>query len=209
MKNNATIVNRTDRDAISRCHCPKCDGRACTARVCFNSRKLDSLRRGKALAGTAGLVLLLSCFLLQGQARADDKTDQATENATSRQSVPVSFGYLEVFSTTEQPPSGEGPYYYVHSGYRIFDAKGKTVKWVVNHDSSTDEQPQKVELAPGKFTIWAQSDERGYVKISVMVSLARTTMVYLESDRDDNTETSLLTRKVKAPSGALDDNGNS
>jgi hypothetical protein len=35
-----------------------------------------------------------------------------------------------------------------------------------NHDDSTDETPEKVELAPGKYTIWAQSDKDGYVNIA-------------------------------------------
>lgn len=153
-------------------------------------------KRGNTLARAAALALLAGCLLVSGQARADDDgTDQATENTTTVHSNTGPFGYLEVFSSTQQTQWGEGSFYYLHTGYRIFDAKGKTVKWVENHDSVTDEQPQKVELAPGKYTIWAQSDQRGYVKMSVSIGLARTTTVQLENDRDDNMGKDLLARK--------------
>jgi flagellar hook assembly protein FlgD len=93
----------------------------------------------------------------------------------------VSVGYLTVFSSTEETQWGEGSYYYVHTGYRIYDSAGKVVKWVENHDTSIDEDPQKVELAPGTYTIWAQSDKDGYVKVPVVIKLARTTAVHLET----------------------------
>jgi len=114
-------------------------------------------------------LLLLSCFFLQGQAKA-------------RNTLPydkVSFGYLEVFSATQQSQWGEGNYYYPHTGYRIYDSSGKVVKWVENHDTSIDEAPQKVELTPGIYTIWAQSDHNGYVKVPVTIKLARTAAVHL------------------------------
>src|ERR1700683_1211609 len=51
----------------------------------------------------------------------------------------VSCGYLEVFSTTQESQWGEGSYYYPHTGYRIYDASGKLLKWVENHNLNTDE----------------------------------------------------------------------
>ena len=58
---------------------------------------------------------------------------------------------------------GEGSYYYLHTGYRIYDCKGNAVKWVENHSDRTDEDPEKVGLAPGAYFVWAQSDRDGYV----------------------------------------------
>src|SRR5665811_639441 len=62
----------------------------------------------------------------------------------------VTCGYLKVFSRTEQTQWGEGSYYNVHTAYWIYDSAGKRMT-IDNHDSTIDETPQKVELAPGKY----------------------------------------------------------
>jgi hypothetical protein len=179
--NNANMIpQETARKDIDRCSCPTCMGRAGTIRVCFNSRKLASRTAGNALARTAGLLLLLGCLFLPGQARAGVTLPEMGPTDAG-QNDRVSVGYLTVFSSTEETQWGDGPNYYVHSGYRIYDSTGKTVKWIANHETSTDETPAKVELAPGRYTIWAQSDKDGYVKVPVVIKLARTTAVHLET----------------------------
>ena len=180
MNNNDIIVRETSRNDIDRCNCPTCMGRAGTARVCFNSRKLASRTAKNVLAKTVGLLFLLACFFLQGQARAGVTLPEVGP-MDAGQNDRVSVGYLTVFSSTEEAQWGDGPYYYVHSGYRIYDSTGKAVKWIANHDTNTDEAPEKVELAPGRYTIWAQSDKDGYVNVPVVIKLARTTAVHLES----------------------------
>jgi len=67
--NNNTIVYVPDRNGIDRCNCPKCNGRAGTARVCFNALKLAARKEENSAARKAAL-LLLSCFFLEGQAAA-------------------------------------------------------------------------------------------------------------------------------------------
>jgi hypothetical protein len=69
----------------------------------------------------------------------------------------------------------------VHTGYRIYDAAGNVAKWVTNHDSRADEAPENVELTPGKYVIWAQSDKDGYVEVPVVIKRDRTTAVHLEA----------------------------
>ena len=165
MNKSNTINTTTNRDGISRCNCSQCKGCAGTARVCFNSRKLSSRGAGNTLAKAAGLLLLLACCFLPGQAKAEEN---------------FSVGYLTVFSSTEETQWGDGAPYYVHTGYHIYDSTGTAVKWVANHDSSIDEAPEKVELAPGNYTVWAQSDKDGYVKVPVVIKVARTTAVHLE-----------------------------
>ena len=174
------IVQETSHKDIDLCNCPKCMGRAGTARVCFNSRKLASRTTGNALAKTVGLLLLLACFFLQEQARAGVTLPEVGPTDPG-QNDRVSVGFLTVFSSTEETQWGDGPYYYVHTGYRIYDSTGKVVKWIANHDTSADEAPARVELAPGRYTIWAQSDKDGYVKVPVVIKLARTTAVHLET----------------------------
>ena len=178
--NNNTIVNSTDRDVIDRCDCPKSKGHAGTARVCFNSHKLASRTAENALVKTVALLLLLACFFLQGRATAG-VTLPVVSPTDHGQNDKVSVGYLMVFSSTEEAQWGEGPYYYVHTGYRIYDSTGKAVKWVANHDSSIDEAPEKVDLAPGRYTICAHADKDGYVKVPVVIKRARTTAVHLEA----------------------------
>ena len=180
MNSNDIIVREASRNDIDRCNCPKCMGRAGTVRVCLNSHKLASRTAGNALAKTVGLLLFLACFFLHGQARAVVTLPEVGPTDAG-QNDRVSVGYLTVFSSTEEAQWGDGPYYYVHTGYRIYDSTGKAVKWIANHDTNTDEAPAKVELAPGRYTIWAQSDKDGYVNVPVVIKLARTTAVHLES----------------------------
>jgi hypothetical protein len=180
MNTNDNIANNTDRESTNRCNCPKCKGCAGTSRVCFNSRKLALREAVGALVKTVGMLLFLACFSAQGQAKVGVTLSEVVP-ADEGQQDKVSMGYLTVFSSTEQTQWGDGPYYYVHTGYRIFDANGKAVKWVRNHDDNADEIPEKVELAPGKYTIWAQSDKYGYVKIPVVIKLAQTAAIHLES----------------------------
>jgi hypothetical protein len=182
MTNNAIIVRDTNRDGIDCCNCPKCKGRAGTERVCFNSRKLELRSAKNALVKAAGLVLLLACFFLQGQATAN-VTLPAAGPTHPEQNDKASVGYLTVFSSTQEAQWGEGSYYCPHTGYRIYDSTGKIVKWVENHASSNDEAPEKVDLAPGKYTIWAQSDRKGYVRVPAVIKMGRTTVVHLEEDR--------------------------
>lgn len=128
----------------------------------------------------AGAFLLLACLFLPGQARAS-ATLPTVAPAHVGQNDKVTVGYLTVFSSTQETEWGEGSYYYAHTGYRIYDSRGKEVKWVENHNTSIDEDPEKVELSPGTYTIWAQSDRDGYVKMPVVIKLARITAVHLET----------------------------
>jgi hypothetical protein len=115
----------------------------------------------------------------------------------------VSCGYLEVFSATQETQWGEGSYYYPHTGYRIYDASGKLLRWIDNHNTSTDENPEKVELAPGTYRVWALSDRDGYVNVPVIIKLARTTKVHLENGRVSENENIDPARAVTTPSGQI------
>lgn len=189
MKNNDIIIYSTSREDIDRSGFRK--GKGCTGTTVApsNSGGISASRvQQNARAKTAGLLLLLACFFLPGQAIAgvtplNDRT---------------SPGYLKVFSATQESQWGEGGYYYLHTGYRVYDSNGKVVKWVENHDSSIDEAPQKVELTPGTYTIWAQSDKDGYVKVPVTIKLDRITTVHLETGSGDNREVLHSTKVTKS-----------
>jgi hypothetical protein len=115
----------------------------------------------------------------------------------------VSCGYLEVFSATQETQWGEGSYYYPHTGYRIYDSNGKLMRWIDNHNTSTDENPEKVELAPGTYRVWALSDRDGYVNVPVIIKLAQVTKVHLENGRDSDKEAIDSSRAVTTPSGQV------
>ncbi len=111
----------------------------------------------------------------------------------------VTCGYLKVFSRTEQSQWGEGSYYYIHTAYWIYDSTGKRIRTVSNHDSSIDEDPQKVELPPGHYVVKAWSDNDGLVTVPVVVKLARTTSVNLEEGHDESALDQ--SRAIKTPTG--------
>ena len=113
----------------------------------------------------------------------------------------VTVGYLRVFSRTEQTQWGEGSYYNVHSAYWIYDSTGKRIKTVQNHSDQTDETPEKVELAPGTYTVKAWSDNDGLVAVPVVIKLARTTNVRLEEGSQKQAINS--DRAVTTPSGQV------
>lgn len=117
-------------------------------------------------------------FLFLGGLFAQAQASPADDNNT---------GYLQVFTSTEQSQWGEGSYYFVHTGYRIYDKKGTAVKWVDNHATSADEQPEKVALAPGQYVVWAQSD-KGYVKRTVTIKASQLTSLNPDAQPVEKTQ---------------------
>jgi hypothetical protein len=115
----------------------------------------------------------------------------------------VSCGYLKVFSATEEHQWGEGSYYYPHTSYRITDANGKTIKRVENHQTDIDESPETVELAPGTYTVIAQSENDGLVRVPVVIKRARTTALHLEKGRESDHEAVSTSQAVRTPSGQI------
>jgi hypothetical protein len=87
-------------------------------------------------------------------------------------------GSLQVFSATHEVQWGEGATYYPHTGYRLVSASHET-KWVDNENSVTDSKPEQVELAPGTYTIWAQSEKGGFVQMPVTIKASQATEVHL------------------------------
>ena len=132
-----------------------------------------------SMTQTTMLFLLFGyCSLLPGQASAKS-LPLVAQPAISGQPHGTSVGYLEVHSATEPSPGTEGIFYFVHTGYRIYGPNGQLVKWVENHDNESDEAPQKIELAPGTYTVWGQSEKGGYVSVPVQIKSGRVTVASL------------------------------
>jgi len=94
-------------------------------------------------------------------------------------------GRLQVFSATEKslPFASDDPVTFnFHSGYDIYDAKGKNVRFVPNHLSEMDEWPDQVDIPAGRYTVVAQSTCCGLVRVPVIISSGRTTVVHLDGN---------------------------
>jgi hypothetical protein len=85
-------------------------------------------------------------------------------------------GYLFVYSATDAFNDGDSVYN-VHSGYQIYTADGKLFKSVENHMARSDELPELVSLAAGFYVVEARSADNGCVRVPVVISPSRRTVV--------------------------------
>lgn len=93
-------------------------------------------------------------------------------------------GYLRVFSEREPViegfDQGANPLYYQHSDYRIYDRRGRLVKYVGNTVGRYDPAPRLVSLPPGSYTVEARAKDYLFVKAPVVIERGRTTRVHLD-----------------------------
>lgn len=94
-------------------------------------------------------------------------------------------GYLVVYTDTESPINTGDLQYYPHTPYKIYHRDGTLFKSVRNHVSERDEQPARVSLPPGRYTIVGKSETKGDVAVPVIISPLRTTVVNLEKRSHD------------------------
>jgi hypothetical protein len=85
-------------------------------------------------------------------------------------------GYLLVYSATDRFDDG-GTLYYPHSSYSIYRADGKFFKNVENHISKSDEIPALVTLPVGSYTILLRSENRGYIRLPIVITAGRRTIL--------------------------------
>lgn len=111
-------------------------------------------------------------------------------------------GYLRVFSDTEAHEIGDNTYYYLHTGYNIYDDSGKQVRYVSNHVGTMDESPTLVALPAGNYKVVAESASYGRLTVPVLIQAGKTTLVHLNRDgiADPNTPTNEL---VRLPDGEI------
>jgi hypothetical protein len=92
----------------------------------------------------------------------------------------ASTGCLEVFSDTEERVIGDGPHYYPHLGYNIYDNSGKRVEYVPNHLGDMDEAPTLVRIPVGDYQVVAESSAYGRVTVPIVVQSGKTTVLHLD-----------------------------
>ena len=85
-------------------------------------------------------------------------------------------GYLLVYSATDRFDDG-GTFYYPHSSYSIYTTDGKLFKNVENHISRSDEIPALVTLPVGSYTILLRSENRGYIRLPIVITAGRRTIL--------------------------------
>src|SRR6476620_10515065 len=85
-------------------------------------------------------------------------------------------GYLLVYSATDRFDDG-GTFYYPHSSYSIYTDDGKFFKNIDNHISQSDDIPALVTLPTGSYTIMLRSENRGYIRLPIVITAGRRTIL--------------------------------
>jgi hypothetical protein len=89
-------------------------------------------------------------------------------------------GFLRVYSATEWMADDDGPSLLKYTNYHIDAADGTLFKEVPNDD----QDPTRVILPKGTYTLVAWSDTSGEVSVPVAIETGRTTVVHLERVKD-------------------------
>ena len=89
-------------------------------------------------------------------------------------------GFLKVYSATASMVDDDGPSLLKYTNYRIDAADGTIFREVANDD----QEPTRVILPKGTYTVVAQSDTSGMVSVPVAIETGRTTVVHLEREND-------------------------
>jgi hypothetical protein len=123
------------------------------------------------------IVQLASCVggPTVAQAGQRDSSTGSIQPKVNDQAV-LSRGYLIVYSATDRFDDG-GTFYYPHSSYAIYTTDGKFFRNVENHISRSDEIPALVTLPAGSYTILLRSENRGYIRLPIVITSGRRTIL--------------------------------
>jgi hypothetical protein len=91
-------------------------------------------------------------------------------------------GFLMVYSRTvlTTPPPGDSPSVLSYTDYEIAAADGTLFEQVANGD----EEPTRVTLPKGTYTVVADSDTSGKVTVPVAIEAGKITVVHVEREED-------------------------
>src|SRR6184192_40571 len=154
---------------------------------------------------------LYLCTLAVVQAGARDPLFPGPARPEVDNRTELSPGYLIVYSATDQFNDGD-VLYYAHSSYSIYTIDGKFFKNVENHISRSDEIPALVTLPAGSYTILLRSENRGYIRLPIVISAGRRTILdpdeaqtdlqkRFAQPRDPRRMAKAGTTRVQVPSG--------
>jgi hypothetical protein len=89
-------------------------------------------------------------------------------------------GFLKVYSATASMVDDDGPSLLKYTNYRIDAADGTIFREVANDD----QEPTRVILPKGTYTVVARSDTSGMVSVPVAIETGKTTVLHLEREKD-------------------------
>jgi hypothetical protein len=89
-------------------------------------------------------------------------------------------GELIVYTATREFEDGHDTWAYPHTGYFIYRPDGSRYKYVRNHISRSDSEPDTIDLPAGQYYIIAQGDFAPRVQVPVKIMPGHTTIVNLE-----------------------------
>jgi hypothetical protein len=88
-----------------------------------------------------------------------------------------------------------------HTPYTVAANDGKFVERIKNHLGPLDDDPTRVPLAAGSYTVTAQSQDYGMVVVPVAIETGRTTVLYLDGWTQPHPSAADKTKLVRLPDG--------
>ena len=89
-------------------------------------------------------------------------------------------GFLKVYSATEWMAEDDLPSLLKYTNYQIDAADGTVFREVANDD----QDPTRVILQKGTYTVVSRSDTSGMVSVPVAIETGKTTVLHLEREKD-------------------------
>ena len=100
-------------------------------------------------------------------------------------SSPQGQGSLVVKTPTGLAYAGS-TMYFPHLSYFIESENAWPVRCVANHSSRFDENPQEIQLPAGRYTLVAEADSLGKVRVPLAINSGTSTIVVLQRFRGEN-----------------------
>ena len=140
---------------------------------------MKSSFRSSRSAGLKSMLLIVQLAFFGGPilvkaGQRDSSTGSIPPKLNDQAVLPQ--GYLLVYSATDRFDDG-GTFYYPHSSFSIYTTDGKFFKNVENHISRSDEIPALVTLPAGSYTILLRSENRGYIRLPIVITAGRRTIL--------------------------------
>ena len=106
-------------------------------------------------------------------------------STSTSSSSPQGQGSLVVKTPTGLAYAGS-TMYFPHLSYFIESENGWPVRCVANHSSQIDENPQEIQLPVGRYTLVAEADSLGKVRVPLAINSGTLTTVVLQRFRGEN-----------------------
>lgn len=125
------------------------------------------------------------------------------------QTQSTSMGFLKVYtalytySAMNTYPLTDMTYYSVHTDYSIYDTNGRLLKNINNAAAYHEPTPKTVALPPGRYTISGYTDGDQLVKVPVVIQPGRSTIVNLETNKNNRFQGAEGSDVVRASDGRI------